>query len=543
MAPRHPLLLFVHRLAGDRGATPTDADLLRRFLAGDESAFALLVERHASLVWGVCSRLSTQPADAEDAFQATFLILARKAKSLRRPDMVGPWLYGVARKVAARARNIALRRRPLERPLDDAPARPETPDVVWRELRSLLDEEIGRLPERFRTPFVLCQLQGLTNEEAALRLGCPKGTIDSRLFRARERLRGALRRRGVEVSGATLTAVLADQACSAAPAALVAATARSGATFVLGALATPASALANAILRGMIMNKLKWACAAFVAACLVGSGAGIVSRPAAVEAADEKPTAELSTQANREKPSQPEKAALAISQAERPLKTAQLLAQKAKFGAIEDPKETLLEALTGLADTHGLRFEINEKAFKSDSVQEVAKIEIAAQGPITPTEGTLDAVLRKILARIPAASSATFLVRDDYIEITTGHFLALELKHPDVNISDSASDDWTIITTRPLVYEDFNDVPLSVALARIADRTGINVVMDPGAEVKVTAKFRNVRPETAVQVLADIADLEVVQTENILHVTSPAKALHLREKAKPVEAPKPPKVA
>src|SRR5262249_31616689 len=147
--------------------------------------------------------------DAEDAFQATFLILVRKAGSLGRPELLGNWLYGVAYRTAARARAEATRRRFREVPLidRDLPAKESTPDGVWRDLRPVLDEEINRLPDKYRAPFVLCYLEGKTNEEAARQLGCPLGTVLSRLARARERLRLRLTSRGLTLSVGLLGAM------------------------------------------------------------------------------------------------------------------------------------------------------------------------------------------------------------------------------------------------------------------------------------------------------------------------------------------------
>ncbi len=199
----------------------TDGRLVQRFLtAHDESRRALftaLVERHGPMVLRVCRQVLGDSHDADDAFQATFLILARKAGSVRKADSLASWLHGVALRVAARARADAIRRQVHERrvgPMNEAaPTREEWPE---------LHEEIARLPERYREPVVLCYLEGLSTEAAAMRIGCPKGTVLSRLSRARERLRGRLVRRGV-ASSAVLTAAgsISEAATVALPAALI----------------------------------------------------------------------------------------------------------------------------------------------------------------------------------------------------------------------------------------------------------------------------------------------------------------------------------
>jgi RNA polymerase sigma factor (sigma-70 family) len=175
----------------------TDAELLQRFTrARDERAFALLVERHGPLVWSVCRRILTGAQDAEDAFQATFLVLARRTDSLQNPELLGSWLYGVANRTARKARAQAYRRRREER--QAAPVATESDpmsDLAWQELRAALDEELERLPEKYRLPLVLCYLQGLTNEEAARRLGWPSGSMSFRLARGREMLRERMERR------------------------------------------------------------------------------------------------------------------------------------------------------------------------------------------------------------------------------------------------------------------------------------------------------------------------------------------------------------
>src|SRR5205814_317663 len=139
----------------------SDAELLRRFAAGrDEAAFADLVRRHGPMVLGACRRVLGPGPDAEDAFQATFLVLARKAGSIGRPERLAGWLYGVAARVARRVRTVARRHRPPT--TQPEPIAPPADDVMWRDLRPVLDAEVGRLAEHYRLPFVLCYLEGRT---------------------------------------------------------------------------------------------------------------------------------------------------------------------------------------------------------------------------------------------------------------------------------------------------------------------------------------------------------------------------------------------
>src|SRR5947209_9820637 len=165
------------------GTDRSDAQLLAAFLARDEDAFNVLLRRHGQMVLGVCRRVLGNGHDAEDAFQATFLVLLRKAASLRQRELLGNWLYGVAYRTALEAKTARARRRAKEaamrnRPLPDA-------DDPWCELRPLVDQELERLPEKYRIAIVLCELEGKTRKEAAQLLGCPEGTVAGRLARAR----------------------------------------------------------------------------------------------------------------------------------------------------------------------------------------------------------------------------------------------------------------------------------------------------------------------------------------------------------------------
>lgn len=177
----------------------SDAELLQRFAAQrDEAAFAQLVRRYGRLVLGVCRRVLRQEADAEDAFQATFLVLARKAASVSRPQALGSWLYRVAYRTALRARMLQVQH--PQRSLSPAAQRSSSSPADTDERGVLLDEEIHRLPEKYRLPVLLCYLQGESQEEAARHLNCPVGTLKVRLWRARQLLRRRLQRRGLALS-------------------------------------------------------------------------------------------------------------------------------------------------------------------------------------------------------------------------------------------------------------------------------------------------------------------------------------------------------
>jgi RNA polymerase sigma factor (sigma-70 family) len=271
------------RLAGAGPARDlSDADLLERFRAGhEEAAFALLVQRHGPAVLGVCRRLLGNAADADDAFQATFLVLLRRADSIRKRSSLGSWLHGVAFHVAIRART---RRRPGTA-LPEVPAAGGEPGdaAARREACALMDEEIGRLPERYRAPLVLCGLEGKTCEQAARELGWPKSSLAHRLGRAKELLRGRLVRRGVAVPAVLLAAALVGEAGAAAvPALLALATVRLAAHALAGGApaSSPAVALAEGVARGVAPGA-RAAALALVAATagLLVLAAGLVAGP------------------------------------------------------------------------------------------------------------------------------------------------------------------------------------------------------------------------------------------------------------------------
>jgi RNA polymerase sigma factor (sigma-70 family) len=234
---------------------PSDRQLLTRFLEQrDEGAFAALVRRHAPMVWGVCRRVLHHAQDAEDAFQATFLVLVRRAASVTPREMVANWLYGVARQTALKARATGARRRQRERQVAQMPE-PEARRDLANDLPALLGEELSRLPDKHRAVLVLCDLQGQTRAVAARHLGLPEGTVASRLVRARALLARRLARRGLAVTGLSLAAALAQEAASAPAAVIKAACSLAGAP--AGAIPAQVAALTQAVVKAMQVAHLK----------------------------------------------------------------------------------------------------------------------------------------------------------------------------------------------------------------------------------------------------------------------------------------------
>jgi len=282
-----------------------DAELLRGFVhAADESAFEALVRRHGPMVLAVCRRVLRNGADAEDCFQATFLVLARKANAIHNQQSLASWLYKVAYRIALRARANRAQRVARESQLRSE-QNAISPDQGVRDLTYLVDEEVQRLPEKYRTPVLLCYLQGQTNEEAARQMRCPTGTVKVRLLRARELLRKRLTRRGLGLFLAGLLAAWSQPAQASLPPALQSATLEagiqvgSGQTLAALGLSAGATCLAESWLKRLALAKIKLSCALLMLLALaVGTDHLIQKAWSAEPAAKKMPAAPETDPAN-----------------------------------------------------------------------------------------------------------------------------------------------------------------------------------------------------------------------------------------------------
>jgi RNA polymerase sigma factor (sigma-70 family) len=268
----------------------SDGQLLELFLRRrDEAAFATLVQRHGPMVLGVCRRVLGDPHEAEDAFQATFLVLVRKAAGIRNRQGVSVWLYGVAWRTALQLKTRAATRRRHETRAAHAgepAARAEDPELA--DLRRLLDEELSRLPAKYRDPLVLCHLEGFTTEQAARQLSWPTGTVAGRLARGRELLRHRLTRRGVAL--AAVLALEENLAPAAVPAALVVLTVQAASDSAAGTVSASVAALTQGVLRAMFLNKIKTAALVLLGIGISGGGLSLFAlRTPAADPQDARP--------------------------------------------------------------------------------------------------------------------------------------------------------------------------------------------------------------------------------------------------------------
>jgi RNA polymerase sigma factor (sigma-70 family) len=295
------VLRHIHNLVAPPGGSQTDGELLSRFVATrDEASFAALVRRHGPMVLAVCRRLLRHEQDAEDCFQATFLVLARKAATVKR-ESVGSWLYAVAYRTSLEARAVNARRRKREKQVEDMP-HPEVMPSEAQDWRPWLDRELNRLPEKYRAAIVACDLEGRSRKEAARLLDLTEGTLSSRLARGHRLLAQRLAPYGLSLPGAAVAAALCESAAAAhVPAALVSATTKIAVLVAAGelsAVSATSAILMKGVLKSMFLTKLKLMVGAVMVVTVLGAS-GLVYRAAGQPASptekrsDGKPKSEL----------------------------------------------------------------------------------------------------------------------------------------------------------------------------------------------------------------------------------------------------------
>ena len=287
-----PVLQLIHRLVDDpRPQTMTDQELVGRFRAGgDETAFRALVRRHGSMVFDVCRNVLGNEADADDAFQATFLVLAQKAAFIRNEASVASWLFGVAYRIALTAQRNSTRRQKHQSCRSDQRTAQAPDESTWREVQQVLYEELNKISKGYRSPLVLCYLEGKTQDEAAAQLGVSKATVKKRLERGRALLRVRLVRRGLGPAAVQLAALWPLAIASANPGPiLVASTVKAAALIpagqmvAAGLVSTKVAALMETAVKPMLVTKLKNTGMVVLAVVLAGSGTGVITyRPSAV---------------------------------------------------------------------------------------------------------------------------------------------------------------------------------------------------------------------------------------------------------------------
>ena len=257
----------------------SDGQLVERYVAQrEEAVFEAIVHRQGPMVWGVCRRVLRDHHDAEDAFQASFLVLARKASSIVPREMVGNWLYGVAYQTAVKARASTFKRRGREKQVPEMPEPEAASAESGEDVLPVLDQELSRLPDKYRVPIVLCELEGKSHREAAEQLGWPVGTVSGRLSRARAMLAKRMARHGFVLTGGSLAVLLSQSSATArVPVSLIAYTTKAATLFAAGQAATGVvvsarvAALTEGVLKTMLMTKLKIATAGLMVLVALGA--------------------------------------------------------------------------------------------------------------------------------------------------------------------------------------------------------------------------------------------------------------------------------
>jgi RNA polymerase sigma factor (sigma-70 family) len=531
---RGGLLAFLIRAAPP--ATDADAVLLDRFVRQREDvAFAALVRRHGPMVYGVCRRRLGEGPDAEDAFQATFLALARDAARITDPAALPGWLYRVAYLIALKAAERRIATHPL--PHATLPARDLLPDAAAanRELQTVLDAELAALPDRLRTVAVLCLLEERTNAEAARLLGVPTGTVDSRLHAARKRLQARLLRRGA--AAVTLTG-LAERTAGAGFETLAARTVDLATTFAGGG--PPACEAITSLLNGvptMTTTTQKVLAAAVLSAALIGgTGFGVYyatagsgpSPQSEAQPPEAKPPAD---------PPKPERGTL-ITTAEMPAPgtTAATTAILSKPAGFEDPivNITVGELLHMLSVEHGVTFRLDLGLLKQLGIQKPYEQQVSF--PVVKGM-TVQDILNDLIDQFGLNDDFT---QRSYVFRARGSQVVLSKAFQVPTIPGSGGDvlmipasDIAEMLTGPPVSISVTNRPLIEFIDLLREQTGANIVVDRRLGDKlnqpVTLTLNDSRLRTALKLAADMCLVGVAVVDNVFYVTDLLNARQLMQ--------------
>ena len=578
VSSRGGLFGYLARL-GRPPAADSDADLLDRFRRdADQDAFAAIVRRHGPMVLATCRRRLGGDADAEDAFQAVFLALARQAGSVGRESLPG-WLYRVAYLISLKAAGRRARH-PLaaidaaEVPMPDPPTSAAEAD----ELKAAIDAGLAGLPDKFRAVVVLCLVEGRTNTEAAAVLGVPVGTVDSRLNTARKRLQAVLTRRGVAVSaGLSLQQVLGGPVSAAGPRfhelashtiqAVLAEAAVAGA----GAVSPAVAELARGVTT--MTTKLRMLAAVGVTlGVLGGAGAGVYfataaddpARPVAKVAADPQ----AKTPVPADKPADPTQPAKDAKPADRPedARTAATLAKP--FGLKIGGPVDLRSLLEQIEDTTDLVVRVDVAAFRrmgwlgdgegglppEQFLQNLYETKAVLPRKVEKLaiREVLDDALAQFRPQAQGQALVTYQVRGSQLVIVPAYIPPVRPGRDPLNPDPNAVDeDPPLITARELHEQIYGGVvsvaadrkPLPDVLADLRKQTGANIVLDPrcvgqnGPVPEITVTLSDARLYDALRVIADMAQLKMVYAGNIYYVTTPENAKTFQPDPKPLAPP------
>ncbi|HET6576523.1 MAG TPA: RNA polymerase sigma factor [Fimbriiglobus sp.] len=532
--PRSLLRAAVRTLAPDSPAD-SDAELLGRYVAArDQDAFAALVRRHGPMVHAVCRRRLRGGPDADDAFQITFMVLARDAAKVARRESLPGWLYRVAYLVALKLAGKAARREADPLMDHDAIDRADPQDeAAAKELNDALDQELAALPDRLRAVVVLCGLEERTNAEAAKLLGCPVGTVDSRLSAARKALKARLTRRGLALTGGVTLEALLRPGPAIALGELIDRTAFAAVAYAAGGAGLgPLSTIADGVTPIMGFAKLKLLAVAGMSLALFGTaGLGLVSAPAGQEKGKGKPTAEAKADPPKE-PEEPKTPPPAEPAPKRPVvyteqQVRDALAQPSRIQNLTTVPS--FDALaTAIQQQTGVFILIDYAAFKRvyEAAQDV-RLGESKLPPIGDTAGmtNLD-LLNQAVAFFPVPSAVQ--VRGNKVVIVPAFQPAVP---PSIEMRTTAL--LVEQTYGPPVHLGVRNKPLSAVLESLRDQTGANIVFgvkDTAAE-PVTLALDDVRLRTALTVLADMSGLRLVVIGNVYYITTPENAARMEKEA------------